>query len=320
MKRFLSKLQPTARKAATILTTTVLAAAAIITPLAATASPVLADSTQTYVTLGADLSTEERAAVLPLLGLTEEALVTAHTLTVTNAEEHQYLDPYLDASIIGSRALSSCKVTERSEGGITVETHNITYCTPAMYESALATAGLKNAEVVVAGPFNISGTAALVGAMKAYSEMTGNVISPELVDASTQELVVTSQIAENHADPDEIAAVIAAIKRVCLENDLKTDEEINQAIEEVSVEFQVTLSEEEKQMIRDLIHKLNDMHIDIKALAEQASGIYEHLSENGFDFSQFDFSGGSGGSGGVVAFFTSLLGKIADFFSGLFGR
>ena len=73
-------------------------------------------------------------------------------------------------------------------------------------------------------------------------------------------------------------------------------------------------------MIRDLIHKLNDMHIDIKALAEQASGIYEKLAEGGFDFSQFDFSGTSGGSGGVVAFFTSLLSKIADFFGGLFGR
>ena len=313
MKRVLSKLL-----------VPILIVAAVLAPAAAgiglTAAPVLADSAQTYVTLGADLSAEERAAVLPLLGLTEESLVSAQVLTVTNAEEHQYLDPYLDASVIGSRALSSCKVTERSEGGITVETHNITYCTPAMYESALATAGLKNAEVVVAGPFNISGTAALVGAMKAYSEMTGTVITPELVDASTQELVITSEIAANYENADEITDVIATIKQVCLENDLKTDEEINKAIEEVTHKYEVTLSEEEKQMIRDLIHKLNDLHIDIKSLAEQASGIYEKLSQNGFDFSQFSSSGSSEGAGGFMAFFNALLSKLSGWFSGLFGN
>ena len=315
------------KKTLTRLTSMLTAAAVALTPaVALTAAPVLADSTQTYVTLGADLNADERAAVLPLLGLTEETLATsAQTLAVTNAEEHQYLDPYLDASVIGTRALSSCKVTERSEGGITVETHNITYCTPAMYESALATAGLKNAEVVVAGPFNISGTAALVGAMKAYSEMTGTVITPELVDASTQELVVTSQIAENYENPDEVTEVIAAIKQVCLENDLKTDEEINRAIDEVSSEFQVTLSEEERQMIRDLIQKLNDMHIDIKALSEQASGIYEKLSNSGFDFSQFDFSGNTNPDGsvdatGFIGFLNSLLSRLSSWFTGLFGN
>ena len=37
-----------------------------------------------------------------------------------------------------------------------------------MYENALTTAGVTDATVTVAGPFNITGTAALVGAMNAY--------------------------------------------------------------------------------------------------------------------------------------------------------
>ena len=43
---------------------------------------------------------------------------------------------------------------------------------------------MKNADVTVAGPFNISGTAALVGAMEAYENMTGDVIQPDNVGGS----------------------------------------------------------------------------------------------------------------------------------------
>ena len=49
-----------------------------------------------------------------------------------------------------------------------------------MYENALATAGIENADIKVAGPFNISGTAALVGAIKAYENMTGEEVNEEM--------------------------------------------------------------------------------------------------------------------------------------------
>ena len=153
--------------------------ASIITISAMTApSAVMADSTSStastkntniVVSLGADLSDTDKATVLQLLGVSDSELSSDTTVTVTNADEHKYLDSYLDSSVIGTRALSSCRVEKAKDGaGITVETHNITYCTPSMYENALSTAGLKNAKIIVAGPFNISGTAALVGAMKAY--------------------------------------------------------------------------------------------------------------------------------------------------------
>ena len=123
--------------------------------------------------------------------------------TVTNAEEHEYLDSYLSNSIIGSRALSSVLVEGKKDGsGINVTTSNITYCTPGMYENALATAGIENADIKVAGPFNISGTAALVGAIKAYENMTGEQVSEENADTATNELVVTGQVAENVGDQE----------------------------------------------------------------------------------------------------------------------
>ena len=63
----------------------------------------------------------------------------------TNAEEHKYLDTYLDKSVIGTRALSSVKIEEADAGaGITVETHNISFCTEEMYTNALVTAGISS--------------------------------------------------------------------------------------------------------------------------------------------------------------------------------
>ncbi|MEE1110425.1 MAG: DUF1002 domain-containing protein, partial [Lachnospiraceae bacterium] len=83
--------------------------AALIAAASALACPayVYADSTP-YVALGADLTDEQRSIVLSLMGVTEEELKSDTVITVTNAEEHQYLDSYLDASVIGTRALSSC--------------------------------------------------------------------------------------------------------------------------------------------------------------------------------------------------------------------
>ena len=45
--------------------------------------------------LGADLSTDQRAAVLGLLGVDESDLANYDVISITNAEEHQYLDAYL---------------------------------------------------------------------------------------------------------------------------------------------------------------------------------------------------------------------------------
>ena len=252
------------------------------------AQPAFASDQLPYVALGADLNSEQRATVLKLLGITESDLTHDTVVTVTNAEEHEYLDSYVSSSVIGTRALSSCKVLEEGKGhGITVEVHNITYVTPAMYENALATAGMKNASVVVAGPSPISGTAALVGAMKAYSQMHGTPISPELIDSATDELVKTGELAESLGDSEEAAEIIAALKQVVAENDLKTDEDINNAIDEVAGKLEISLSEEDRQLILDLMEKLSTLDLDADNLAEQARGIYSELQQRGFSLSDY---------------------------------
>ena len=86
-----------------------------------------------YISLGADLNAQVKASVLALLGVSEQDLGNYTVATVTNKDEHTYLDSYLDKSVIGSRALSSVLVDGKKDGnGIRVTTKNITYCTPGM--------------------------------------------------------------------------------------------------------------------------------------------------------------------------------------------
>ena len=169
-------------------------------------------SVKPFLAFGADLSTKEKAQVMKQFGITNEELADYQTITVTNKEEHQYLDEYLASKVIGTRALSSVMIEEADAGsGIEVETHNISFCSKEMYTNALVTAGISDAKVTVAGPFPISGTAALVGAMKAYGEMTGEGVDEASSDAATNELVATSELA-NDIGKEKAAQFVALLK------------------------------------------------------------------------------------------------------------
>ncbi len=264
-----------------------------------------------YVSLGADLSANDRAIVLKLLGVTEDDLKNYTVTTITNADEHEYLDSYLSKSVIGTRALSSVLVKGKTDGsGIKVTTYNITYCTTGMYQNALATAGIEDAEIVVAGPYNISGTAALVGAIKSYENMTGETVSQENVDTATNELVVTGKLAESVGDSDKAEQLVGAVKEQVVEGSDNgkelTEEEIGNVVDQAADEMDVELSDEDRQEIVALMDKIKGLDIDVDSLKEQAKDLYDKIDDLGLklDWNQEKVQG----------FFS----KIIEFFKNLF--
>lgn len=237
-----------------------------------------------YLSLGADLSASQKSKVLELLGVKENELDQYKVVKVTNKDEHKYLDDYLDSSVIGTHALSSVLIEKRDKGeGIDVTTKNITYCTAGMYENALTTAGVIDANVTVAGPFNITGTAALVGAMNAYEDMTGENISSESKDAATNELVVTSKLADQLNDSEKAEQFLALIKEKVLSDDAKTKEDINTIIDECSKDLDVNITDDQREQIAELMQKINKLDLNVNDLKEQASKIYDKLSEMDID-------------------------------------
>ncbi len=266
-----------------------------------------------YISLGADLSAENRAVVLSLLGVSEAELSNYTVMEVTNQQEHEYLDAYLTDEIIGDQAWSSAKIEAREAGhGITVSTQNINYCTSAMYENALATAGVENAEIVVAGPVPISGTAALIGIMTAYADMQQTELSAENVDAATDELVTTSELGEALGDQDKASELIAAVKEAVAENGIESTEDASELVEDAAEQLEITLTEEQKEQILSLVDKISKLDLDVEQLKEQAKGIYEKLESMDINLNSEEVKGFFSKIG---AFFSSIWDKLIELFN-----
>lgn len=292
--------------------------AAVLLALVMVLIPVLpakADSVELkpYLSLGADLTKEQKKTVLSLLDVQESELSDYEVIEITNQDEHEYLDDYVSASVIGSKALSSVRIEKvGDESGIRVETKNISYCTSGMYTNALTTAGITDAEVVVAGPFEISGTAALVGAMKAYETMTGEKVSDENADAATNELVVTGDLGQE-LGVETAEKLVALTKQRVVDENVSSVGEIREIIEESAEELDVTLTEEQKEALTKLFDKIKGLDLDVDKLKQQAEEVYKKLQDLGLDVEK-----ASGILDRITQFFENLAEKISSFFKNLF--
>lgn len=273
--------------------------------------PVFADSSDTYVALGADLTAGQKAKVLQMMDLTEDDLNDVNVTVITNQMEKEKLGDYLPANVIGSRALSSVKVENRDSGGIDVTTQNISYCTVGMYKNALITAGVKNADVTVVAPTYISGTAGLVGAMNAYEGLTGKKLDSDNQDAAVYELVTTGDLGSQLGSKEDAENLIALAKQKVASGDLKSDEDIMQAIKEAAKELNISITDDQANMILDLMKKISKLDLSQSELKQQASDIYDRLQSLGIDMSQYDKQS-------FIDKVSDLLGQFIDFCKSLF--
>lgn len=243
-----------------------------------------ADESKPYLALGADLSESEKATVLDKLGVAQSDLANYDVITITNEDEKNYLSGYMSDDVIGGRSLSSVLIEKKESGnGIYVTTYNISYCTTGMYRNALITAGITDANVTVAGPFDISGTAALVGALKAYEVMTGEAVSEESIDAAVNELVTTGDLASTVGDSEKVEQLMALAKQYVVEDNLNSEEDIMEAVEKAATELDITLSDSQRTQISSLMTKISALDIDKEALKSQAKELYSSLKDMGID-------------------------------------
>ena len=277
------------------------------------------DAPKSIIALGADLSAEQRATVLSLMDVTEADLANYQVVTITNDMEHQYLDAYMDASVIGSKSLSSVKITPAESGhGVLVTTKNINYCTTGMYRNALLTAGVSDADILVVGPTEISGTAALIGAIKGYEAMSGESVSDTTLDTAMNEPITTGEIAMQDADSQDIEELIAFVKAKVAAGGLDSDDQIRSAIEEGEDKFGVTLTEDEINQIIAIMQKINQLGLDPNVLVSQAEDLYSKFGKDFLKNLDTDAIAKEVAKSAASGFFAKIGDAIKGFFAGLF--
>ena len=229
---------------------------------------------QSRAVLGADLSEDQIALIYQAFGVTRGSVIE---LRVTNAEERIYLQGYVDPNVIGTRSISSVYVELLPAGSnMDVRTSNVNWCTPQMYMSALATAGITDARIIVAAPFEVSGTAALTGVYKAYEDMTGRKLDELAKAVSTQELTITG----------ELASEIGSLDSTSIVNDLKmmldvtqnmSDEEIRQQIVQIAGAYNVNLTDRQISQLISLCRSLEGL--DANSLQQRVEQVQNTLTK-----------------------------------------
>ena len=236
-----------------------------------------AEAGQARAVIGADLTDEQIATVYQLFGI-QRGSVTE--LKVTNAEERATLSGYVDESVIGTRSISCVYVELLVEGaGMDVTTSNVNFCTPEMYMSALATAGITDAKVVVAAPFEVSGTAALTGVYKAYEDITGKKLDDLAKLVSTQELTITGELAKEIGGMDSMA-IVNELKLMLDETRKMSDGEIRAEIVAIAGEYNVKLTDTQIDQLITLCRSLEKLDGDaLKSRVEEIQNTLKKVSD-----------------------------------------
>ena len=163
--------------------------------------------------------------------------------------------------------------------GMDVTTSNITWCTGEMYISALATAGITDARIIVASPFEVSGTAALTGVYKAYEDMTGKKLDDLAKLVSTQELTITGELANEIGGMDS-TSIVNDLKLMLDETQKMTDDEIRAEIIDIAGRYNVSLTNTQIQQLIDLCRSLEGLDADsLKARVEEVQGTLQKVSD-----------------------------------------
>lgn len=264
------------------------------------------DEGSSRVVVGADLSDEQRATVYKTFGINRGDVTE---LVVTNAEELSYLSGFIDPLIIGSKAISCVYVTIGKAGsGVTVSSSNINWCTEKMYVSALVTAGIEDANVIVTAPFSVAGTAALTGIYKAYEDLTGKPINEEAKLVGAQELVVTAGLADEIGKYDAVE-IVNQLKLILEETKNMTDEQLRAEIARIATEYNIALSAGQTDQLVSLCRSLEGLDsAELQKRVESAQDAIKKLS------------GIQDTTHKIALGVTNVIKSIGDFFSNLFGK
>lgn len=259
------------------------------------------------VVYGGTLNDDQKQEVREHLNVKNPEMV--EEITVTGED----LVTYIEGEDRNARMFSSAKITRKEKGeGLVIERatpENITQVTDDMYANALLTAGIEDAEVIIASPVKVSGHSALVGIYKAY-EVSGEELNKDRMEVANEELSIATKLAEEEGmDSEKVSELLTEIKKQIAEQNPATREDVEKIVEEQLAKLKIELSEEDRQLLIDLFEKMRELNINFDNVKNQLEQISTDI-KNKID----EVVGNEGFWQGVQDFFRNLFQSIADLF------
>lgn len=283
----------------------IISAILAVAMLASIGAAFAVDSGEARAVIGADITQSQKDTVYNSFGVKEG---TVPELTVTNAEEREYLDGLVNNSVIGTKSISCVYIETLAEGkGLEVSVSNVNWCTKEMYINALVTAGITDAKLIVTSPFEVSGTAALTGVYKAYEDITGEKLDDVAKAAGTQELVVTAELADEIGSYDAVA-IVNELKLILEDTKNMTDDELREEIKKIADDYNVSLSDGQLEQVLKLTRSFEGLDsAQLQDRVEQAQKWIKSIAKAQETVQNF---------GTTVK---NIITSIGNFFKNLFG-
>ncbi|QAS52524.1 DUF1002 domain-containing protein [Halobacillus litoralis] len=235
------------------------------------------------VVYGEALSQSQKTDVAELLEVNQHDQVDEFTVN------GQDLANYIGGNP-NSNMYSSVKIIHKdNDAGLNIEIvtpDNITQVSKEMYTNALLTAGVENADVLVASSVKVSGHSALTGIYKAY-DAKGVKLDEDRMQVASEELDIATDIAEEEGiDQAKISELLTEIKKAIAEQDPATKEEVEQIVQDQLQSLNIELSPEDRQRLTDLFDQMRSLNIDfdqVKTQLEDLTGnLQDLINDDGF--------------------------------------
>ncbi|MBN9647505.1 DUF1002 domain-containing protein [Terrisporobacter glycolicus] len=279
-----------------------------MTIIASSIVPSFADGTR-VVTIGVNNTTEQRQKIFSYFGVKENEV---QVLEVNNKEEREYLGGVATEAQLGTKTYSCSYVEPTNSGGINVKTANITWVTSSMVASTLSTAGMTNANAVIAAVFPVSGTGALTGVMKAFEDASGKKLDEDKKELASEELITTGDLGDKIGQ-DKATGVVNDIKTEVIKNGTSDATQIADIINNVTNNYNVTLTDAQIKQITDLMEKIASQKYDYNSMKQTLNNVSDVVQDN------LKEAGEKVGDSGIMDSVGGLFSSIGDWFSNLFG-
>ncbi len=220
------------------------------------------------VTLGADLNEPQRQALLARFGVTEGVDTVLTITTPEMVEAMQNIIPIPE----GYTSVSSTALTCAAPGsGLHVTTENITRVTAGMYAGALLTAGIGDAELVVAAPVDAAaeGMTALTGVFKGFvnGACGRGEVDPARRELAYRWLGTTAGLGNALGDQNIATRTVLRAQQAIAAGGTGDPALADQALNTATTETGANLPPEQREAVLDLLRRMAQGNLDWGAYA-----------------------------------------------------